>query len=333
MRQTEFPYKDWIFRLYEKENNDFEIEVIDPDKTPIPNFLYKYYSLSDNGVDSLINNYIFASHPRHFNDPYDCNQNIFNLDTTPLYVYQNFLGILESLDSSISIKDMYYSKKQDLKDLFIEGFWQIMYSKCGIVALSDLPTNIQMWAYYSKLNGFQIKLDLKKLPKNFKGPVKVRYAVDFDKIPIERELFLPVIYQICNKEINWKHESEWRLLVVGPNEMEVPFPIFRSVQKSPHNRKFPYDISALKEITLGCYFFNPKEYNRIDEKNSIFDLSKAISQDTNLRLKILNYLTNHPEIETCFIFWEKLNDFLLLKVPIKIKKREDKVFEIYFDFK
>ncbi|MBN1181707.1 MAG: hypothetical protein JXB49_05420 [Bacteroidales bacterium] len=333
MRTTEFQHKDWIFRLIEKDNYDFEIEVIDPEKTPSPPCLYKYYSLNENSIDSLLNNYIFASHPRHFNDPYDCNQNIFNLDSTPLFVYQNFLGVLETLDPNISITKMYYSQLQDLKALFIEGFWQIMYSKCGIVALSDLPTNIQMWAYYSRLNGFQIKLDPKKLPDNFKGPVKVRYTVDFDKIPVLRELFLPVLYQICNKEINWKHESEWRYLVVGPDEMEVPFPIFKIVQKSPHNRKFPYDISALKEITLGCYFFNPEEHHRIDHNNSIFDLTNATTKDTDLRLKILNYLTDHPDIETSFIFWEKLDNFLLLKVPIILKKKDDRVYEIYFDFK
>ena len=129
--------------------------------------------------------------------------------------------------------------------------------------MSDKPTNIQMWAYYSKLDGFQIKLNTQRIPENFKGPLKLRYSSILKKIPIENNFFLPVLYQMTNKENNWDHESEWRYVVVGPSEMEVPLSIFRNQQKSPHNRKFPYDISALIEVTLGCYFFQPDEFSKI----------------------------------------------------------------------
>jgi hypothetical protein len=333
MKTVEFLHKNWTFRVNQKESNDYEFEVVDPENTPIPDYLFKHYSLNRNAIDSLSKTYLYASHPRQLNDPYDCNKYIFDLESTSLYVFQNFLGFLESSDENLSIEKMYYSQRQKLIDLFVEGFWQIMYSKCGIISLSDLPTNIQMWAYYSKLNGFQIKLATQNLPANFKGPLKVRYSSEYDRISIKNDFFLPVLYQICNKEINWKHESEWRYLVIGPNEMEVPFSIFKNQQKSPHNRKFKFDISALKEITLGCYFFLPEEHIKIDKNHAIFDLTKSSSTSTELRLIVLNFITDHPEIETSLLFWEKFNGFKLIRVPIKVTKKVEKVFETWFDMK
>ena len=205
-----------------------------------------------------------------------------------------------------------------------------MFSKCGIISMSSLPTNIQMWAYYSKLDGFQIKIDTCNLPENFKGPLKVRYSPVLDRIPIDRDFFLPVFYQIVNKENNWDHESEWRYIVIGPNEMEVPLSLFSKQQKSPHNRKFSYNISALKEITLGCYFFSPNEHIKIGKNHSLFDLSQSKTNSTPLRIELLEYIVSHPEIESKIIFWEKYSRYELIKVPIKIKKKDDKIFEIWF---
>lgn len=208
MKTIEFTQWDWIYRVHQEQMDEYNFEVIDPLKTPKPQYLYKHFSLSEYSIDSLINNYLYASHPLQLNDPYECNKRIFNLDLTPLSIFQNFLGFLETVDKTLSIKDMFYHQRQDLNDLFLESFWQLMYSKCGIVSMSDIPTNIQMWAYYSKLDGLQIKLNTQRIPENFKGPLKVRYSSILDKIPIKNNFFLPVLYQMTNKENNWDHESE-----------------------------------------------------------------------------------------------------------------------------
>jgi hypothetical protein len=331
MKTIEFTQRDWIYRVHQKPLDEYDFEVIDPLKTPKPQYLYKHFSLSKNSIDSLLNNYLYASHPLQLNDPYECNKRIFNLDPTPLSIFQNFLGVLEKDDKKFSIREMFYHQRQELNDLFLESFWQLMYSKCGIVSMSDKPTNIQMWAYYSKLDGFQIKLNTQRIPENFKGPLKLRYSSILKKIPIENNFFLPVLYQMTNKENNWDHESEWRYVVVGPSEMEVPLSIFRNQQKSPHNRKFPYDISALIEVTLGCYFFQPDEFSKIEKNHSLFDLSKSESINTALRINLLNYLVSHPEVETKLIFWEKHAKYELIKVPFRLDKKDDKLFEIWFE--
>jgi hypothetical protein len=331
MKTIEFNQGDWLYRVNQIGGGDYDFEVIDPFKTPKPQYLYKHFSLNEYSIDSLITNYLYASHPLQLNDPYDCNKRVFNLDSTPLSIFQNFLGVLETEDRSLSIKDMYSHQRQDLNDLFLEAFWQLMYSKCGIVSMSDVPTNIQMWAYYSKLDGFQVKLDVQQIPNNFKGPLKIRYSDTLNKIPIDDNFFLPILYQITNKEKNWDHESEWRYLVTGPSEMEVPFSIFKNLQKSPHNRKFHYDISALKEITLGCYFLQPDEFRKIEKNHSLFDLSNSETLNTPLRIKLLDHLVLHPEIDIRLIFWEKHARYELIKVPCRLEKKSDMLFEIWFE--
>jgi hypothetical protein len=330
MTTNEFIHEDWIYKVHQKQLNDYDFEVLDPLKTPKPQYLFKYFALSEYSIDSLLRSYLYASHPLQLNDPYDCNKRIFDLNSTSLAIFKNFLGVLESADKNISIEDMFYHQRPDLNDLFLEGFWQLMYSKCGIVSMSDKPTNIQMWAYYSKLDGFQISFDTQRIPDNFKGPLKIRYSSVLNKIPIEDNFFLPVLYQMTNKENNWDHESEWRYIVVGPSEMEVPFSIFKNQQKSPHDRKFPYSISALKEITLGCYFLQPDEFRKIEKNHSLFDLTKSETLNTPLRIKLFDFLASHPEIETKLIFWEKHIRYELIKVPFILEKKHDKLFEIWF---
>lgn len=56
---------DWIY-LYDSEKNKFE--VIPNIEIQKPKTLYKYYSLNEYATDSLYYNYLFASHPDHFND-------------------------------------------------------------------------------------------------------------------------------------------------------------------------------------------------------------------------------------------------------------------------
>ena len=329
MSTIEYRHKGWLYRVIKDlEKKDLEVFVQDELNTPIPERLFKYYSLSQYSVEALTEGFLFAAHPRHFNDPYDCNKHIFDLTSTPLEIYTNYLKVLEESDPSLSISNLFQTDKEELDKLYLEAFWQIMYSKCGIVSLTDNPVSIQMWAYYSRLSGFQIAVNTPDLPKSFKGPIKVRYIEDFDKIPITEDLFLPTLYQITNKEINWKHESEWRFLVIGPNEMEVPFALFKTLQKNPHNRKFTYNSKAIAELTLGCYFFTPEENTIMEKNRMIFDLSRTDHNEKELKAGVLNFIQANPHIAVYMLFWEKLNDFILHRVPCTIERIGSSVYEM-----
>lgn len=324
-----YEHRGWRYEVtLDLQKNLFEIKTIDEYHTPVPNLLYKYYSLNNYSIDALTKSYIFAAHPRHFNDPYDCNMNIFDLSNTPLIAYKTYLKPLEDSDPNLSISNLFESNKKQLDYLYLNAYWQIMYSKCGIISLTDNPINIQMWSYYSLLNGFQIGLNPALLPSNFKGPLKVRYVEDFDKIPIKNDLYIPMIYQVSNKEINWRHESEWRYLVIGHNEMEVPYAVFKKLQKNPHDRKFSYDKKAIEEITLGCYFFTVDEKVEEGYQTYIFDLSELAEDKRSKKQAILDYIIENPDIRFFFLAWQKLKDFKLIKIPSVIEKLDTYVYKM-----
>lgn len=324
MEYPEFRHRNWIYKV-ENNDNDFEFHVIDPKHTPIPEYLYKHFSLNKFSIDGILNNYLYASHPLQLNDPYDCNRYIFNLKSTPISVFENFLS---DAAPGLNIKSLYKNNKPELIEWFIDGFWHIMYSKCGIISMSDVPDNIQMWAYYSGMKGFQIKIETAKTPIEFKGPFKIRYSNRMVKIPVKRDFFLPVLYQMTNKEMNWRHESEWRYLVVGPNEMEVPYDLFRKEQDSPHDRKFKYDLTILKEITLAPYFFIDDHKKIIGKNHSIITLSKSNSLQNRLRLKLLNFICDHPDIPISMIFWQTHSKYILKKITLVLTKKSTRRFEM-----
>ncbi len=324
MENSEFKHRNWIYKVDNFDDN-FEFQVIDPNHTPKPKFLYKHFALNKFSIESLINNYLYASHPLQLNDPYDCNRYVFNLKSTSLTVFENFLS---GVAPGINIKSLYKNNKQELIDWFIDGFWHIMYSKCGIISTSDVSNNIQMWAYYSGMKGFQIKIETEKVPPTFKGPFKIRYSNRMVKIPVKREFFLPVLYQITNKEKNWQHESEWRYLVVGPNEMVVPYDLFSKEQDSPHDRKFNYDLMLLKEITLAPYFFIDDNKKIIGKNHSVITISKSNCLTTRLRIKLLDFICDHPEIPISMIFWQTHSKYILKKITLVISKKSTRRFEM-----
>ena len=73
---------DWIYK-YDSAENKFE--VIPNIKIQKPKTLFKYYPLNENAIDSLFHNYLFASHPDHFNDLFDCYYEI--IEPTDEYLF------------------------------------------------------------------------------------------------------------------------------------------------------------------------------------------------------------------------------------------------------
>src|SRR5674476_147839 len=85
MEISEFTTPDsWTYRVIHNENYEYDFEIVDPNKTSKPEFLFKHFSLNTNAVNTLVKKYLFASHPLQLNDPYDCNRYIFDFNKTPL---------------------------------------------------------------------------------------------------------------------------------------------------------------------------------------------------------------------------------------------------------
>jgi len=114
MNNPSFSKNNWIYRINRSSEDDFDIQVIDPDRTKPPQVLYKYYSLSSNSFDATSKGYLYASHPFQFNDPYDCNKYIFDLSETPLQIFDIFFKGINPDDRYKSIGELYVDKTTNL---------------------------------------------------------------------------------------------------------------------------------------------------------------------------------------------------------------------------
>ena len=147
--------------------------------------LFKYYSLSINNLDALMNNYFYLSNPRDFNDPFDCNVNLV-------------------------------SNIEDLDNLQITE--RNSYSNLGIVSFSEEIENHLMWAHYTNnYNGFaiefkgagiQVQMDNNKIAKI--SLVKVLYPKHPTRI--KHEYPFAQRYVLTTKFKQWEYEKEWRIL-------------------------------------------------------------------------------------------------------------------------
>lgn len=313
---------------YDIFTGEFDFRI-SKEKTPcpVPPILYKYYSLTDFNIEALKRRYFFGSHPRHFNDPFDCYAFLIDFSNASLEVLNEFLHPAES-DLGESIENIFLTNRSILIELATISFNEIMYSKLGLLSLSSNPENIQMWAYYTNQKGFQIGISTDKLPKNFKGPIEINYVTEFEKIDINYGGWTCLLYQISTKDIKWKHEQEWRYLITGPKELKIPDSHLNKAMKDPQNRIFHYTSDVIKEITLGYYFFSLKERIECYSNKRIFKLDAEIS-NYDLRKEFLDLVLD-LDVEL-FIFSLKNNyKFEGIRERISLEKIDDDKYLMTF---
>lgn len=272
---------DWTYRV-EKTKDSYRYEIIPDEKIDLPNILFKLYALNDYAVDSLLNNYVYATHPSQFNDIFDCHEELIKYDD-PEFI-KNFITNSYEEDSI---------RKEMLADIEKAGVFiqrnlkEIIYRKLGILSLTGDPQNILMWSYYTNHYGFAIEYDLAKFPFKYHGPFPVNYQKEIEPISLkECRIELAMLLQTNLKYDGWKHENEWRLLIESPGT-DMVSPQFEALKKlGGHDRKFPYPIEAIKSVLLGNRFFDPDEIPSIQDKDLHVELKFSIENKS----KILDYL-------------------------------------------
>lgn len=213
--------------------------------------IYKYLPIDDYSFDSLKNKYLWFSKPPYFNDPFDCNLELFEY-------YQNF--------SPEGNKELVASLKARAKDF-------------GICCFSRRNDNLHMWALYGNSHAgicleydhsllkncyssmFQANCDLvecdyrdhpidldgeiewqKSSESVFFKPVKAVLASlkDFDK------LVQMVLLQ--KQRSTWFNEEELRIIISGL-ALKHGANKFEDVNKKGY--KIPLPQNALRGIILG----------------------------------------------------------------------------------
>lgn len=273
-------YKGWKYFI-EKKPTGTEFNIIPYDATPKPTVLHKLYALNQNSFDSLINGYIYATHPDQFNDLFDCYDELIIFDDIDFI--KNFLNKFSDL-SKEEIDFRIANNLPEIKTFVQRNFKAGIYRAIGVFSMTGNPNNILMWSYYTNHQGFCVEFDLTKFPFTFYGPFPVNYQDKPEPISIkEVGKDIAILYQTNVKYAEWRHENEWRLLVIAPSGEAMYSPSFDELKKlGGHNRKFNYPIEAIKSIALGNRFFSYKELNPINEKQLEINLKTNFEQKSIL---------------------------------------------------
>lgn len=282
--------------IFEQHLNGLNFDIIDASYSNKPTQLYKYHALTNYSVESFCNNYLYASHPWEFNDPYDCYQGLVSFKNTPIDL---ILDLADVVFEKKEIIDWYYKNCKNgalvNQSILHRILVLLLYKDFGIYSMTNIDNSLPMWSYYSNHRGFVLKFDLSKLPTNFFGPFKMNYTNNFS--PVEYEIFRrgSIIYQTNIKAKNWSIENEWRLLFyTAPPipSMKIPF---HSIPGA-HDRKFKYDPSAIEEAILGYNFF---EIDEIEHPNSN---SKPYYKLKSNGQRGVNYLNKKSVLDTILHF-------------------------------
>lgn len=238
--------------------------IIAPKNKVTPKVLCKYYSLSNNSLDALLNSYLFAPHPMQLNDIKDSKSILYELKYRPeLSVYEEF-----------KCSDLFKSDLQLRGAKFKRHFWRTQSILMGIVSLTTSELNDLMWPHYTDENGFTITFDTEKLISSLKNTNRFR-TFTFAPINYVKQVcqasIIPTLdnikaanYYMSNvKNSNWKYEDEWRLFV-SVDGMQPPYKHyffsdfkFTTLEASLEKRKLHYNPKdCIKRIVWGSEFIS-----------------------------------------------------------------------------
>ncbi len=278
-----------------------------PEKIKSPSHLFKYYSINFNSLDAFVNGYLFFSHPNQLNDILDCSSLLFNPEscTKELYdgIWKHFIRELHLNRNLVS--DYQNAKEDNFTELvLIINYWNFFHR--GILSLTTNPHNKLMMSHYTFEKGFVLDFNPKKLvdflekkyskenvnlyPINYVENLdKINYFENIiDEISINEDNFLihklnntiPLLCIASIKDIVWKYEDEWRILLRKSNMGIAKKPTeFLKVDSSHiriNDRKINYDSDCLEKVILAPMFFN----------NHFFDEKKFDSNNRRVSYKL-----------------------------------------------
>lgn len=193
------------------------------EKLDKPNYLFKHYGRSPNSLNSLLENYLYFSSPKYFNDPFDC------LINREKYIMKGSKEIQNHREN------------------------------IGVCCFTIVNNNPLMWGHYSNsFSGFCLKFKNKNLLKNENVAIKSHVAYlknykplndNFKKTIDDLKTFnlkkeseetihkiSAVLSEYTWKYYDWKYEQEYRAISLNANSF---------------NRRFHFDKNDVEEIYIG----------------------------------------------------------------------------------
>jgi hypothetical protein len=342
-----YKFKEFTYVKY--YNSGDNKGIIEHNKNK-PEYLFKFYALTEYSVDAFVKGYFYASHPIELNDCLDSSPFLF-FTSKPLdfELYEKFLGFAykENMDE---LKKFYEDdcSKENLCKGYISNLYSIATNLFGIISTTERENNPLMWPHYTQEKGFQIKFNTAKMEQSIESKITddeeylglypINYTDKLEPIDISefQTMLIPLYYATNIKSEQWNYENEWRFLV-GKQQMGVPYSKSGldpredwSVHKE--NRYIYYDNNLIEEICLGVNFFNGKEFELkwLDDKS--FRIKVKPKKDNRLsepQNRLLDYIAIDLKDKLYYSgikyeLDENEKHFLIrTKERLEIKKEED----------
>jgi hypothetical protein len=318
--------------IYPDENIGVDFLIVNPKNPNKPDILYKYYEINKNSVDSFLNNYFYSSHPFELNDKYDCSGDLIDYSKLGVDFFIKRLSKDLRIFSEEKIRLVYNSlEKRQLFNALTDLDSIILYTKFGVISLTENYDNILMWSHYAKNSGFVLKFKTDLMSKDLIGPFPINYTDSLEKIDSSVYHFsICMLYQTNVKSKKWEYENEWRYITYNPNGNYHPF--YSCTEPDVEARKFKYNPKSLDEVILGDRFFEINEID-FDKRTNEYDVIN-IKQNTALedyKIKFLNHIVDNSI--KCSQIVRNRDKFILNPIGAKIEKLTYNQFKIYNQFK
>lgn len=280
---------------------------------------YKY--VSTKRIDILQNRLIRFTQPPALNDPFEAKPHFYKLgskeefaknyaEAIRRFIYRAWVDYCRALGNdpgrfALAKKvendpdyaewlytNLHKQSPQSLLPNLRERFYKL-HNTAGILALSEIPDNLLMWAHYAAGHtGFVLVLDgshdffkgTDSLP-GFAKPERVEYRLERPRMTIEEtseEAALQDIFFVKGSE--WEYEKEWRYL---KNLTDAHKKIIVTNGHDVYLFRLP--PKCIKGVILGCY-------SSEELKNKIVELYRDDPEFGHLRIQQARISETHYSI-------------------------------------
>jgi len=310
--------KKYSYRLESKDSYPI-VEVKDIDWSK-PEYICKYYSISERNICAAISRKIFVSSPDLLNDLFDTLFLKIAVDKSHINIYRELMTNVD-----LEIDEEKFNNSQQYRESLRNTLCAIWTSKTGILCTTDDTVNDLMWTHYTNNEGFLIQFNYNLFPENFGNPIPISYLTNEE---FSEYMYSDVSFQLyvnsLLKKRTWKYENEYRFLV-HPRVYKTFLTTGRFSNEDHYrypkeSRLQSYPKECVQKIILGFNFFKSLYvgYNKVDFGKPDGLLKKTLidfANKENIDLEVL--LMNHKKM-------------ILEARRFQMKKVDELIFEIKY---
>ena len=218
-------------------------------RSNFPKVIYKYVSYDD-GVKLFFSKQLKFSTPDSFNDPHDCNENLFKFtidNSTTQFMLDKGLYSRDEDEINLSIeelaKKLSTEGKISLQNPEFRKIFEGSKRSIWVTCFSRNSNDFLMWSYYAdKHKGFCIGFDTNYFNEKYGQKVsKVIYSNSYKKYDFFKETKLAINKWLTTKGKIWENEKEYRLYF--PKE---------KINFINEDGLLKFDENLIKHVSIGC---------------------------------------------------------------------------------